>query len=466
MSILPERTERFEAFVAPARARPALWRLARRRRPRRRRLARRGRSSSCRSPPALAGATRARSSSSPTSRASPASPSAPPPPRGCLQRRGPATLLGPGGFRPRHFALGVAAVALLGALSAPLLPGSRPQSARCPLAAWAAWLPLALPPLLVQTAAEEIAFRGYLHAGPRRPLPLAAGSGPPPALVFGAAALEPGRVRRQRLARRPLHHRHRPRPRRRHRPDRQPLRRHRPPLRQQRRLAPRRGAPLAARRPQPLPRRIDPADPAAVRPLLLADLATTLAAWAAWLAVCAPAPAIAFARSAVLSRRTIAAEGAAGRRMNWISNYVRPKINSLFSRREVPENLWVKCDNCGTMLFHRELADNLNVCTNCGHHMAITPARALHRAVRRRRLRRGAGAEAPHRPARLQATRRNTPTACATRAGRPARRRRCSSPRARSAGSRSSAPARTSPSWPAPWACTSATPSSPPPSAR
>jgi acetyl-CoA carboxylase carboxyl transferase subunit beta len=60
--------------------------------------------------------------------------------------------------------------------------------------------------------------------------------------------------------------------------------------------------------------------------------------------------------------------------MNWISNYVRPKINSLFSRREVPENLWVKCESCGTMLFHRELAAALNVCTNCGHHMAIRPA--------------------------------------------------------------------------------------------
>ncbi|GAD56528.1 acetyl-CoA carboxylase, carboxyltransferase subunit beta [Limimaricola cinnabarinus] len=59
--------------------------------------------------------------------------------------------------------------------------------------------------------------------------------------------------------------------------------------------------------------------------------------------------------------------------MNWISNYVRPRINSIFSRREVPENLWTKCDECGTMLFHRELADNLNVCTNCDHHMAITP---------------------------------------------------------------------------------------------
>ncbi len=59
--------------------------------------------------------------------------------------------------------------------------------------------------------------------------------------------------------------------------------------------------------------------------------------------------------------------------MNWISNYVRPTINSLFSRREVPENLWTKCTECGTMLFHRELADNLNVCTNCNHHMPISP---------------------------------------------------------------------------------------------
>ncbi|MEO1777719.1 MAG: acetyl-CoA carboxylase, carboxyltransferase subunit beta [Pseudomonadota bacterium] len=59
--------------------------------------------------------------------------------------------------------------------------------------------------------------------------------------------------------------------------------------------------------------------------------------------------------------------------MNWITNYVRPRINSIFSRRETPDNLWTKCDECGTMLFHRELSDNLNVCTNCGHHMGITP---------------------------------------------------------------------------------------------
>ncbi|MBC7157238.1 MAG: acetyl-CoA carboxylase carboxyltransferase subunit beta, partial [Rhodobacteraceae bacterium] len=59
--------------------------------------------------------------------------------------------------------------------------------------------------------------------------------------------------------------------------------------------------------------------------------------------------------------------------MNWISNYVRPTINSLFSRREMPENLWSKCPECGTMLFHRELSENLQVCTSCDHHMPITP---------------------------------------------------------------------------------------------
>ena len=59
--------------------------------------------------------------------------------------------------------------------------------------------------------------------------------------------------------------------------------------------------------------------------------------------------------------------------MNWITNYVRPRINSIFSRRETPDNLWTKCPECGTMLFHREVSDNLNVCTNCSHHMHITP---------------------------------------------------------------------------------------------
>jgi len=59
--------------------------------------------------------------------------------------------------------------------------------------------------------------------------------------------------------------------------------------------------------------------------------------------------------------------------MNWITDYVPPKIKSFFQRRETPENLWTKCESCGQMIFHRELAENLNVCPGCNFHMPISP---------------------------------------------------------------------------------------------
>jgi len=59
--------------------------------------------------------------------------------------------------------------------------------------------------------------------------------------------------------------------------------------------------------------------------------------------------------------------------MNWITDQLPPRIKSFFQRRDMPENLWTKCDSCGQMIFHRELADNLNVCPGCNFHMAITP---------------------------------------------------------------------------------------------
>ena len=63
--------------------------------------------------------------------------------------------------------------------------------------------------------------------------------------------------------------------------------------------------------------------------------------------------------------------------MNWISDYVRPRIRSLIAKQDVPENLWEKCGSCGQMIFHRELEANLRVCTNCGHHMRIGAERRL-----------------------------------------------------------------------------------------
>ncbi|MDY0029725.1 MAG: acetyl-CoA carboxylase, carboxyltransferase subunit beta [Pseudobdellovibrionaceae bacterium] len=63
--------------------------------------------------------------------------------------------------------------------------------------------------------------------------------------------------------------------------------------------------------------------------------------------------------------------------MNWLSNFIRPKIRSIVGQKDVPENLWQKCPSCEGMLFHRDLAENMNVCTHCGHHMKISVAERL-----------------------------------------------------------------------------------------
>lgn len=58
--------------------------------------------------------------------------------------------------------------------------------------------------------------------------------------------------------------------------------------------------------------------------------------------------------------------------MNWLTNFIRPRIQQLVEPKEVPDNLWQKCDSCEGMLFHRDLEENLNVCYHCGHHLRIS----------------------------------------------------------------------------------------------
>jgi len=57
--------------------------------------------------------------------------------------------------------------------------------------------------------------------------------------------------------------------------------------------------------------------------------------------------------------------------MNWIDNFVRPKIRSLLNKRETPENLWVKDPESGEMVFYRDLEANQWVVPNSGYHMKI-----------------------------------------------------------------------------------------------
>ena len=62
--------------------------------------------------------------------------------------------------------------------------------------------------------------------------------------------------------------------------------------------------------------------------------------------------------------------------MNWITDFVRPKLRALVGK-DVPDNLWDKCSKCEQMIFHRDLAENSFVCRHCGNHMRLEAKKRL-----------------------------------------------------------------------------------------
>jgi acetyl-CoA carboxylase carboxyl transferase subunit beta len=60
--------------------------------------------------------------------------------------------------------------------------------------------------------------------------------------------------------------------------------------------------------------------------------------------------------------------------VNWIKNFVRPKIRSILGRkREVPENMWIKDPESGQMVFYKDLEANQFVIPGSGYHMRMAP---------------------------------------------------------------------------------------------
>jgi len=57
--------------------------------------------------------------------------------------------------------------------------------------------------------------------------------------------------------------------------------------------------------------------------------------------------------------------------VNWINNVVRPKIRGILRKRDMPDNLWVKCPETGQMVFHRDLEANQFVVPGSGYHMRM-----------------------------------------------------------------------------------------------
>ena len=63
--------------------------------------------------------------------------------------------------------------------------------------------------------------------------------------------------------------------------------------------------------------------------------------------------------------------------MNWLTNYVRPKISKLVPQKEIPDNLWTGCPHCEKMIFHKELDENNQICPNCGYHFRLPVLRRM-----------------------------------------------------------------------------------------
>lgn len=60
--------------------------------------------------------------------------------------------------------------------------------------------------------------------------------------------------------------------------------------------------------------------------------------------------------------------------MNWFKKLVPSRINTegrAGRRTSVPEGLWIKCDECNSVLYRAEVERNLYVCPKCNHHMRL-----------------------------------------------------------------------------------------------
>ena len=58
--------------------------------------------------------------------------------------------------------------------------------------------------------------------------------------------------------------------------------------------------------------------------------------------------------------------------MNWITEYVRPKLRTVFEKRDTPDNLWSKCPSCGEILYEKDLLASHYVCSKCDYHFHLS----------------------------------------------------------------------------------------------
>lgn len=62
--------------------------------------------------------------------------------------------------------------------------------------------------------------------------------------------------------------------------------------------------------------------------------------------------------------------------MAWFKK-IRKPIEGKADKSRVPEGLWVKCPSCGQIIYNKDLAASLSVCTKCGHHFRLSASERL-----------------------------------------------------------------------------------------
>jgi len=58
--------------------------------------------------------------------------------------------------------------------------------------------------------------------------------------------------------------------------------------------------------------------------------------------------------------------------VNWINSVVRPKIRSILRKKDMPDNLWVKCPETGQMIYYKDLESNQFVVPGSNYHMRMS----------------------------------------------------------------------------------------------
>jgi acetyl-CoA carboxylase carboxyl transferase subunit beta len=66
--------------------------------------------------------------------------------------------------------------------------------------------------------------------------------------------------------------------------------------------------------------------------------------------------------------------GGTGATEDWMTWFKKPKTKLVAQKRDLPTDVWDKCDGCGEILYSGRLADNKYVCPACAHHFRIGAA--------------------------------------------------------------------------------------------